>query len=652
MFDLPILKAEARALARRWPAYRARALLGLMLLIVFWLFHQSHESWSTGRLSSITELAEFGAAAFEWMAVGQALVLLVLVPATVAGAVAEARARQTLPGLLASPLSSVAIIVDQLAAKMLSFGIVLAVGLPLAALLGLLGGIDPRSVIYAYAGTLSTTFFVAALSLLISVYSRRPGSAVLRAYEFEVVWLVAPWIGTFALASRSWLWPLARLNRWIAPTTPLSLVDSGTLSAWSGGGPIRQYLMRFPMRGTWAGPAVLTAPVTWMVGLQLAYGLAFVALAAWRLRPVARRLADSLNPGTLFGRTSARRRPLPACGDDAMFWKELYLGTDRPARSGLWLALAAFSVMTLIYAGPFAYRYPLALDEFFRYGYSTGPSGNDAFMRMAFFRQFTYFSVMFYLVATIAIVVESATGISREREAGTWEGLLATPLEGGEIIRAKMVGAVFRQRALVALVFGPWLVGLVLWALHPLGLLLATAGLFAFLWFATAVGTQFSLWSTTSGPAVVKTLAVLLILNVGTLFAGRLLTGSSEVAALLGNTLLLLSILPVTTHEVSVTFHPAHVWRELLFLGAQLTCVAAYAALAWSRSRGAVREFDAATDRPCARRATRGWSQPLRLPLSRAGGRTRTKPIAHGRKQDHSCTRVLTSQTVALGPRP
>jgi ABC-type transport system involved in multi-copper enzyme maturation permease subunit len=631
MFDLPILKTEARALARQWPAYRARAVFGLMLLVVFWFFHQSHESWSTGRLSSLTELAEFGAAAFEWLAVGQAIVLLVLVPATVAGAVAEARSRQTLPGLLASPLSSAAIIGDLLAAQMLPVGIVLAIGLPLAALLGLLGGVDHRSVIYAYAGTLSTTFFVAALSLLISVYSRRPFTAVLHAYGIEFLWLVGPWIGKFVLVLRAWLRPLASVNSWIEPTTPLSLVGPWTYTAWSGGGPI-QLLAPPPMRGPWRGSAVLTTPVAWMVGLQLAYGLALVVLAAWRLRPVARRLADSPTPRTLFGRLRVRRRPLPACGDDAMLWKECYPAADRPSRLGLWLALLAFGWMTFVYSGVFAYRYPLALDEFFRSGYSTGPRGNNGFMRMAFFEMhLAKFSVMFYAVALVAVIVESASGISREREARTWEGLLATPLEPAEIIRAKVLGAIFRQRVLVALVFGPWLVGLVLWALHPLGLLLATAGLAAFLWFAAAVGTLFSLRSETSVEALVKTLCVLLALNVGTLFAGRLLAGSNQASALFGNTFVLLSFLPFSTHELSRDFvRPIHIWRELLFVGFLLTYVAAYAALAWSRSRVAIREFDRVADRPRIARAARGWKPSFRLTLLRGGGHTTGSAAAPG----------------------
>jgi len=123
--------------ARRWPTYAPRAAYGALLLGFLAIFQRNHEGWLVGRPLSSRELAEFAAAAFEWLAVGQAVIVLALVPALVAGAVAEERSRRTLPGLLASRLSSVAIILDKLTARMLHVGVILAVGLPIACLLAL-----------------------------------------------------------------------------------------------------------------------------------------------------------------------------------------------------------------------------------------------------------------------------------------------------------------------------------------------------------------------------------------------------------------------------------------------------------------------------------------------------------------------------------
>jgi hypothetical protein len=73
MRDLPILTAEAHSSSRRRSTYGTRAAYGLLLLGFFWIFHRNQQDGSAGRLLPNAELAQFAAAAFEWLAVGQAL---------------------------------------------------------------------------------------------------------------------------------------------------------------------------------------------------------------------------------------------------------------------------------------------------------------------------------------------------------------------------------------------------------------------------------------------------------------------------------------------------------------------------------------------------------------------------------------------------
>jgi hypothetical protein len=324
--------------------------------------------------------------------VGQALIVLALVPALAGGALAEERARRTLPGLLASRLSGAAIVLDKLVARMLHVGVIMAVGLPIACLLGLLGGVDPRSVAYAYGGTLSTAFFLAALSLLVSVYARAPRDAVLLLYLIEALWLVVPWFANFALAGSPSLRALASVNDWIVPTTPLSLVGPSTVSAWSGRGPIHGFLRGSrlvspaALARAGAGPGTLTTPWAWMVGLQLAYGAAFLAWASWRLRPTARLLADPPLRRFSLGRGRRRIRPRPACGDDPMLWKERYSagsGSTRPIRV---LVMLGFGFLILLSRQAVMYNWRLALDEFFLYGYGIGRRGEGVLRRAWFLR--------------------------------------------------------------------------------------------------------------------------------------------------------------------------------------------------------------------------------------------------------------------------
>ena len=79
---------------------------------------------------------------FVTFAVVQAVVVLLLTPALVGGAIADERQRKTLHYLLTSELSSVEIVMGKLAARLLQVGVLVALGLPVVSLIGLFGGVD------------------------------------------------------------------------------------------------------------------------------------------------------------------------------------------------------------------------------------------------------------------------------------------------------------------------------------------------------------------------------------------------------------------------------------------------------------------------------------------------------------------------------
>ena len=579
------------------------AFYGLLLLGIFGVFHHSQEDWSAGTMLPNNELARFAAAAFKWLAVGQALIVMALVPAMVAGSVAEDRSRQTLAGLLVTRLSSTAIILDKLAAKMLQIGVFLAVGLPIACLLGLLGGIDPRSIVYAYSGTVSTAFFLVALSLLVSVYARGPRTAILLVYLIEPFWLFAPWVVDFVsvMGAPRWFRTVASWNAWILPATPLSLVTPATLAGWNGRGLIAWLLETLTLirpRGLtagWTGPGALTVALGRMIGWQVACGAVLLFWASWRLRPVARRLADAPRRRTDRGWSRRRSRVRPPCGDDPMLWKECTSRDHVPAQVGLWFGLLGFGLLTLFTHERFIRDYRRALDEFFVHGYSSRPHHWDFFARDRFVSDLLVYSVLFYIAALLAIAVKSATGVTTERDAETWDGVLSTLLEPVEIVRAKVLGAISGQRALLFLVVAPWLFGLALGALHPIGLLLAITGLAVFLCFAALLGTLFSLRSKSSGRALVRTLGVLLMLNLGTVLVGVLL-GSPELAIFLGSTPMLLYALPLSNHVMQAVV--THRGNGSMLVGMLSAFDLAYAVLAWLLWRSATRRFDLFVDRP------------------------------------------------------
>jgi hypothetical protein len=88
----------------------------------------------------------------------------------------------------------------------------------------------------------------------------------------------------------------------------------------------------------------------------------------------------------------------------------------------------------------------------------------------------------------------AAESIVVERERDTWSGLIATPLTGRDILRAKMLGILWKSRVLWIILLAMWIVGLLSGSVHPLGLLAAVVALGVWSWLLLSIGIYASLW--------------------------------------------------------------------------------------------------------------------------------------------------------------
>jgi hypothetical protein len=96
--------------------------------------------------------------------------------------------------------------------------------------------------------------------------------------------------------------------------------------------------------------------------------------------------------------------------------------------------------------------------------------------------------------------------------------LTSTPLDGREILRAKMIGPIWGFKPVAYLLLALWSAGMVLGSIHPLGVLFIAIEFAAFTWFATTLGTFFSLRAKNSMRSLATTMATLIFLNGGYLF--------------------------------------------------------------------------------------------------------------------------------------
>jgi ABC-type transport system involved in multi-copper enzyme maturation permease subunit len=495
MLPGPVFNYELLTTARRGRYHLIRIAYALMPVLVLWLIHDIWLARSGGELS-IRQIATLALMTFAIFSVYQLVMVVALTPVLVAGVIADERQRRTLDYLLASRLTSGEIVLGKLMARMVHLAVFLAVGLPVMSLLNLLGGIDPRLVVLSTAGAASTGFFVAGISILLSVLARRVGEAVAAVYALVLLWIVIPPSIEYLLPTAlpelyGWLGPV---NEWVDATNPFSVVLAEFLSP---------------------GGARLVERGLWMIGLQTTCGATLAILAAWRLRPIFAAQQEGRRRRPSVVRPPRRRLwPRPACGVNPMMWKELF--TVRPGKVSKYIVRFAVVVFgSLIALQTFLLGVGAVL-EVLEFGYrSSGLTGSwdVSRYRWHFHTFLQLLGVVLYLFWTLVVASSAAAGVTYERERDTWLSLTATTLTGPEIVNAKMAGVFWSTRWSWAGLVTLWLIGVGVGAIHPVGFALAVVELGVFLGFTVAVGTFFSLVVESTFRAQLLTFAALIMVN-------------------------------------------------------------------------------------------------------------------------------------------
>jgi ABC-type transport system involved in multi-copper enzyme maturation permease subunit len=569
----PVFHAELLTTARRARYYVVRTIYGLIILCQIYLTHQAN-TWRfrNGRSELlIREMADFAQQMFITFAILQAVVLLLLTPSLVGGTIAEERQRKTLHYLLTSRLGGLEIVMGKLAARLLHVGVLVAVGLPVVCLIGLFGGIDYRLLMLTYAGTATTVYFLATLSVLVSVHSRRPREAISVLYVYELVWLFVP---TLVISTMPfWPAPWPRISQWVGPWLEYVAITS----------PVYLLAPR-----VFLSPSTLETTAAWGMGLQVSYGTMFITLAAARLRAASR--DDGTRRG-LAGKIAsfARKRrwfPRPECGDDAMLWKERYVARTGGMTKAV-LGLVVVALLGLMGYWLVEFLNP-ALAEMWDDGYfHVGNARREfnVFLRLV--------SAAIFVLWSLGVASSAASGMTSEREEDTWISLVSTPLSGREILRAKLIGPVWALRHLAYLMFGLWGIGLAVNAVHPAGVLACLVELAVFTWFLTALGTAFSSRSRNSTRSLALTMVTLIFLNGAYLFCCIPLQPNTS-AILAGSTPVIFAMSLLSQENI----HDLSGRHEGELAVACVLGVLFYAAGASSLTGWIFQTFDAAVDRP------------------------------------------------------
>ncbi len=494
----PVFAFEWIMTARRWQMYAMRsitvvALLGAMGLV--WSESVGFTDMEELSIEDQTEVARtfFGATS---------LILLGLVglaaPAAAAGAVCLDKARGNLTLLFATDLTDAEIVAGKLGARLMPvLGLILAAA-PVLSIATLFGGIDPAGVVGSLLVVLACGLFGCTLALTLSVWGRKTHQVLLATYLFGILYLLAaPIVAGLQGGLPAGTWP-----RWF-PTfldllayNPIYLTLSLLAGPMPGMSPVTLATqLRFFGLGA-ATSAAMFAVATWrirrVVIRQLGQGER--PRRGWRLIPSRDEVADQ--PGRLIRRRGALRRLVrrvwsgPSLDRNPVLWRECHRGWPSTWDVALW------GLYVLLCGGGTLYVIFLIRDGR-RWGYHLGTAVNA--MQVA--------------GGLLMLSVGAATSLSEERQRGSLDVLMTTPLPTWSIVWGKWRGAF---RLVPRLLVLPTLLTLALDSLtgYYWGVILMDALILAYGAAITSLGLALATWMPRVGRATGTTVGLYTIMCI------------------------------------------------------------------------------------------------------------------------------------------
>jgi ABC-type Na+ efflux pump permease subunit len=388
-------------------------------------------------------------------------VALTMAPAVMAGALAGERERGALGLLLTTWVTPREIVSGRLAGKFSQVLMILLAMAPGLVLFAGLTGMHGTGLVALLALPVALAAGVSGLAAGVSAVSKRARDALMTVYLVLLLFLIVPLARYFLSGA---------LIAWIAPLNPFAGLND---LIWDEN-PI---------------PAALS------IAYWLTIGLGGLAWSAHRLAPVCLEQADGLR----IGRRGRRRRAVPPIGDRPMLWKELHIEHAR-ALGGLgWWIGAALTL--LLGPGSLILGLMIAIDLALNQ-----QVGGAEFATWILQRFVGDTGDPVTCLIQWGIGLRAAVSIASERERGTWDAILTSPLEGRSIVLAKLCGSLYALRWLVGSAIVAWSVAWGAGAIGPEDYFTWVLGTLAVGAFMAAVGLRTSLTSSSATRASAVTI--------------------------------------------------------------------------------------------------------------------------------------------------
>ncbi|MCH7798481.1 MAG: hypothetical protein IID28_08570 [Planctomycetes bacterium] len=366
--------------------------------------------------TSVRDLARAGAQTLTWISYLQVGLICLLTPIFMAGAIAQEANPRTWDIMLTTPLGNLQIVLGNLFGRLFFILALLFSTLPLFAVTQYYGGVPGKSIFASYAIAGSSSLLVAAIAITLCVNRTAGKRAVFWFYAIVVMYLFITYAVDVRLRETVTAATSEELTTLLTPLNPFLALDvllrsntyvphdlTGTAASWI----TQQWLGR---------------PISTFCWLCVGLSVVMMGYSTLRVRVIGSRVGSTPWYRRMFGLTAGGsvERPPRKVGHNPIAWRESSARGRTPAT-----LIARWGFVAL------GVGVGVVIIGLFHVG-----RWNQSQLQAAIV---TVLAAEIAVIALVAINM-SATAVSREREDGTLDLILATPLQPGPYLAGKLRG--------------------------------------------------------------------------------------------------------------------------------------------------------------------------------------------------------------------
>lgn len=416
--------------------YIRAAYLAVLIVVLLWVLLLSTKA---GALN-YQELAKAGAGSFTAIAYLQIGLICILAPVFMGGAIAQEASPRTWDILLTTPLTASEIVLGNLLGRLFFVIGLLFASLPLFALTQYFGGVPYQAIFGSYLVAACAALLVGALAIALSV-SRLVGKRAFFAFYIAIItYLGATWAVDLGLRNArhgmgdgtgvTWM---TALNPFLALTALLNPTTYPAAAAGSMQG-FASWMLETPVKAFCIGSTLLSlicmglSTLTVRNGGLQSLGTNDTGLSWWQ------RLLGAKGGEGGEGGVGRHRAPRHVW-HNPIAWRE---AASRNSQTSKIVARWVFIGLGMLGGASIVWMYHTGIIQY--------PSQF----------QFTLLAVVWTELAVVSLVgiITAASAISKEREDGTLDLLLTTPLTARAYLTGKLRGLIAYLLPLVSVPLG------------------------------------------------------------------------------------------------------------------------------------------------------------------------------------------------------